>query len=812
MKTTISTIYYTLLLTLCCTGTLLAQSAASVSGKLNNEQGAAVDYASVSLLNAADSTIVKGTLSTDAGIYKFDAIKPGNYIIKANSVGYVNASSAMFTISADKNTYTIPNISMKAATKTLNTVTITSSKPLIERKVDRTVVNVENSLLAAGNNALEILERAPGVTVDNDDNISLKGKQGVTVMINDKLTYLSAAQLATFLRSTDGNTVQSIEIITNPSAKYDAAGNSGIINIKLKKNKQVGTNGSLNASIGRAWRWRDNQSLTLNHKDGDINLFGTFSRGYNPRYRDMSIDRIIDNGAGNTYFTQLSQMPSKDRHNTFNIGADWDTSPKNTLGIVLSGYTNSGLENNSTRTLIGSQPGLVDSLLTTSSDIKGRYTNIAVNLNNRIKLDTLGQTLSFDLDYSRFKNNNDADVITDYFLPNGNIQHAPLWLRNQTPALIEVYSAKTDYARPLSKAWKFETGAKFSSVKTDNDLRAQISNGGAYVNDATRSNRFIYTEKIAAGYLNFNTQYKTGSVQLGLRGEYTQSDGNLLGSTPVNRRYFNLFPSLFVNQTLSAKNELSFSYSRRIDRPNYENLNPFVYYLDPYTYNYGNAFLKPQYTHNLELGYTFNKSINITLGYSHTTDASLEVLLTQGNSTYQTYANLQTQKGYNINLYAPYDVFKWWTGSINFNGFYMGFKSADLSGGVIDNGRKAFVFKTTQNLLFGVYKGEIVTDYRSALTYGIFDIHRRYGVSAAIGRSFANKKVTVKVGLDDIFNTQRNDVSSKELTNNFLILQKRDTRLFKLNLTYNFGNTKIKQRQQRSTGADEEKSRAGGGQ
>jgi iron complex outermembrane receptor protein len=810
MKTTILHIYYSLMLLLLCTGTAAAQTNTSVSGKLINDNGAGVEYASVSLLKAQDSTIVKGTLTNEAGNYQFDNIKAGNYLIKASSVGYANIISTAFTVSADKSTGAVPDLKMSESAKTLNTVTITSTKPLIERKIDRTVMNVENSLLAAGNNALEILERAPGVTIDNDDNISLKGKQGVTVMINDKLTYLSAQQLAILLRSTDGNMVQSIEVITNPSAKYDAAGNSGIINIKLKKNKQVGTNGSLNAGVARARRWRDNLSLNLNHKDGDLNLFGTFSHGDNPRYRDMGIERIISNGGSNTYFSQLAQMPQVNHYNSFNVGADLDVSSKNTVGVVVSGYYTLENDKNYNRTTIGSQPRLVDSALNTSSFINQTYKNFAVNLNDRLKIDTLGQTLSFDLDYSKFKNNSNAEYITDYFLSNGSMQHAPLWLRNQTPSIIEIYSAKTDYAKPLNKTMKFEAGAKFSSVKTDNDLRAQKSNGGDFLNDTTRSNRFIYTEKIAAGYVNLNKEYKSGSVQLGLRAEYTKSNGNLIGSDPVDRSYLNLFPSLFVNQTLSKKDELGFSYSRRIDRPSYDNLNPFVYYLDPYTYSAGNAFLKPQYTHNLELNYMYNKTVTVTLGYSRTSDVSVEILLTQGNKTFQTYANLESQTGYNVNVYSPYTIFKWWTGNFNFNGFYMGFKSNDVNGGNVNNGRKAFTFKTTQNLLFGDYKGEITGDYRSALTYGIFNIYRRYSVSAAVGRSFANKKINVKMGLDDIFNTLRNDISSNELGNNFVIMQKRDTRLFKLNVTYNFGNSKIKKREHR-TGAEDEINRAGGG-
>jgi iron complex outermembrane receptor protein len=812
MKTITTYIYYTLLLLLPGVGSTFAQSAnppGTVSGKLVNDQSAAMDYATISLLRAKDSTVVKGTLTNDAGAYTFDNIKPGEYLIKATTVGYTNAASAVFNVAAG--VVAVPLLKMHANVKALNTVTITSSRPLIERKIDRTVMNVENSVMAAGNTAMEILERAPGVTIDKDDNISLKGKQGVTVMINDKLTYLTSTQLASLLRSTDGTTIQSIEIITNPSAKYDAAGNSGIINIKLKKNKQVGTNGSATVGVGRNSRVRDNMSLNLNHKQGNLNLFGTLSRGDNPRYRDFSIERVIPGSGGtNTYFSQVSQMPQTNHYNNFNIGADLDLTAKHTIGVVVSGYKNSENDGNYNHTNIGKQPGVADSSLTTNSVINQSYKNYAINLNDRLKLDTLGQELSIDLDYSKFNNNTNADYNTDYFLPNGTTQHAPLLLRNQTPSTIEIYSGKADYAKPLSKTVKFEAGVKFSSVKTDNDLQAQKSNGGPYVNDTSRSNRFIYTEKIDAGYLNLNKQYKTGSIQLGVRAEYTQSNGNLMGSDPVDRSYLNFFPSVFINQTLNKKNELNFSYSRRIDRPSYDNLNPFIYYLDPYTYSAGNAFLKPQYTNNFELGYVYNKTIEVTVGYSKTTDANVEVILTQGDKSFETHQNFETQTGYNVNVYSPYTIFNWWTGSFNFNGFYLGFKSNNVNGGGnVDNGRKAFVFKTTQNLLFAGFKGEINADHRSSLTYGIYNIYARYSLSAAIGRSFAEKKFNVKVGLDDIFNTLRNDISSHELTNNFVVRQKGDTRLLKLNITYNFGNSKIKKRQHR-TGAEDEAGRVSG--
>jgi iron complex outermembrane receptor protein len=283
MKTFATPILYILLLLFISTGAVFAQTsppAAKISGALLDENGKPMDYATVSLLKARDSSIVKGTLSSETGKYTFDHVNSGAYIIKATVVGY-QAVTKTLTVTDSASNLTVPALKMLPGTHTLNTVSIAASKPLIEHKIDRTIMNVENSVLAAGNSAMDILERAPGVSVDKDDNISLKGKQGVTVMINDKLTYLTSAQLATLLRSTDGTTIQSIEIITNPSAKYDAAGNSGIINIKLKKNKQAGTNGTVTAGTGYGAYGKDNENLTINHKEGNLNIFGSFSHNDN---------------------------------------------------------------------------------------------------------------------------------------------------------------------------------------------------------------------------------------------------------------------------------------------------------------------------------------------------------------------------------------------------------------------------------------------------------------------------------------------------------------------------------------------------
>lgn len=783
-----------------------------VSGFVVDSEQKPLDYATISLLKAKDSSLVKGALTDDKGHYQISGISAGNYLVSVSVISYKKAFSKPFTISEANASFTIEKLVLTAGNQQLKGVSIVAQKPLIERKADRTVLNVENSVLAAGNTALEILQKAPGVTIDKDDNISLKGKQGVTVMINDKLTYLSAAQLATLLRSTDGNSIQSIEIITNPSAKYDAAGNSGIINIKLKKSKSAGTNGTLTLTGGYGAYPKSSESLSLNHKEGSFNFFGSYNHGDRQRYNNINIDRVIGSGNTATFFNQKTFMPQTNYNNTYRAGVDYDISKRHTIGVLVNGYFNGEKDVNSNKTLIGAQPEAVDSVQNTSSNISQKFKSFALNLNDRLQLDTSGQELAIDLDYSKFNNTTISQYNTDFFLANGNAQHGPLILRNQTPSVINIKTAKADYTK-LFKKVKLEAGFKLSNVQTDNDLQAQKLAGNGFINDTSRTNRFVYDEKISAGYVNLGHQFKKLSVQAGLRAENTRSNGNLITKNQVvDRNYLNFFPSLFLQESINAKNDLGFTYSRRIDRPSYDDLNPFVYYLDQYTYSQGNPFLRPQYTQSFELNYTYNKTINVSVSYAHTKDVMTQLLLTKDKATFQTTLNLQSQNSYNININSPFTIQKWWTGNANINGFYLGFKSDSLLGSQLKTGQAAYQLKLLQMFTIGkAFKAELSSDYQSALTYGIFKIRPQYGTDFGFSRSFANKKVNLKLSVSDIFNTRVNNVNSNYQTVNLMIHQKSETRVALLTFTYNFGNSKLTPTRRHNSGADAEKNRVKSG-
>ncbi|RYG19505.1 MAG: TonB-dependent receptor [Chitinophagaceae bacterium] len=806
---------YFLALTLCFLSAGLAKAQEKITeGTLNgavlDELQKPVDYATIGLFKAADSSLVKTTLSNSEGKFQFVAVKMGSYYLKVNMMGFATYKGKHFIISEDKPTVDLATINLRSEGKTLKTVSITAVKPLLERKADKLVMNVENSSILVGSTALEVLQKAPGVTVDQNDKIAMQGKQGVLILLDGKQTYMSSADVANLLRNMQSEQIESIELITNPSSKYDASGNSGIINIKTKKNKNGGTNGSLTATSSQGRNFRGSTGINLNHRTAKLNVFGNYNYGNYRNSSFLDIDRI-SNGASNTYFMQEGDTFRKRSNNNFKAGVDFFIDSKNTIGFLANGYFNGGSELTTNSTLIGKSFSQVDSSLMAKSNQKERYRSLAYNLNYKSILDSAGSEISADVDYSRYHGKDVANYENDYLFVNGTRIRPLNIIRNSTPTQIDIKAFKVDYNVSLGKTVKLEAGLKSSWVKTDNDLQAEELINAIWKNDLRRSNQFIYDENVNAAYTNINKQFKSTSVQFGLRIEQTNSTGNLITTNDVVKRsYLDLFPTFFVQQTLSKNNQVGFSYSRRIDRPSYDALNPFVYYLDQYTYNKGNPFLKPQYTHNFEVSYTLMQKYLLSVNYSHVSDVITQVLLPdeKQKALYQTNANLATNISYGANLNVPVKFAKWWDMNNNLNVFHLSFKTPNLGGQALNTGKTAMQFKM-QNT-FTIVKGftaELSGNYESPLDYGTLSIGSRYFLDLGFSKSLLNKKASLKVAMTDVFNTLDQNITSAYPGLKYDLYQKNDSQMARVSFTYRFGKNEIKPARRRTTGTEAEQGR-----
>ncbi|AZI24646.1 TonB-dependent receptor [Pedobacter sp. G11] len=783
---------------------------ANITGIILDENKKPADYVTVVLFKAADSSIVKTAFTDQAGTFGFTVNTKGNYFYKASSMGYKTLKSKVVTLD-DSQKIDFGSAQLSPTSQSLKEVTVAGNVPLVERKMDRTVMNVASSSIASGSTALELLQKAPGVNVDQNDNISMQGKQGVLIQIDGKQTYMSSGDVANLLRGMQSSEIETIELITNPSAKYDAAGNSGIINIKTKKNKSGGTNGSLTGAFGRGTKFRSSAGGNINHRTKSLNLFGNYNYYQRDRETFMEIDRIATVSPSNRYFSQRSDFSKRNHGQNFKAGVDYFINKNNTIGVLVTGYEGSNKEFSVNRTRIGGSFAQQDSSVLANNVIRNKYNNLSYNLNYKSVLDSAGQELTIDLDYGRYKGNDDADYVSDYFFNNGSIIRPTVITRNITPSVINIKAFKIDYALPLKKQMKLEAGLKSSWVTTDNNLIAEQFLNNNWQNNQLLSNQFVYDENVNAAYVNFNKQFKKTSIQLGLRAEQTTSKGNSITTNKViEREYLNFFPSVFVNQTLDKNNDISLSYSRRIDRPSYDALNPFVYFLDQYTYSQGNPFLNPQYTNNFEFTYLLKKKYSVTLNYSRTIDVITEVILpdNEKQALYQTNQNIATQNAYSMVINVPVSLTKWWSSNNNLNLFHIGFKAPDIAGQKLDNKSTSFQFKSQHS--FKIQPGlsaELNFSYDSPVTFGVMEIGTRYGFDAGISKSLMNKKASLKLAANDIFNTQINNINSAFPGLYYTLYGVNDRQYVSLTFTYRFGKNEIKPARNRSTGLEAEQGR-----
>jgi iron complex outermembrane recepter protein len=791
--------------------------AGKVTGSIKDGgQQKIIDAASVSLLKAKDSSLVKVAITDSAGNFVVENVKDGTYLVLATSIGHSKTYSTVFSISPEQLNVNLGVLQLIPQDKSLAGVNVVAKKPFIERKIDRTIVNVDAAISNAGTTALEVLEKSPGVTVDKDGNISLKGKAGVTIMLDGKPAYLSGQELTNLLRTMPSSNLDQIEIMTNPSAKYDASGTAGIINIKTKKNKQKGFNGSANTSYGQGIYARNNNSLNLNFRNGKFNLFSNFGASFDRNYQDLYILRKFKNSSGviNRIFEQNALMDRKNHNYNGKIGVDFYASKKTTIGFVVNGSSALQQQDGLNTTYFYDGVQALDSIAIADNEEKSPWKNGSINFNFRHTFDSTGKELTMDADYVKYKSDRSMGLLNKYYTKSWQ-QSGGDNLVGDLPTGVNIYTFKMDYTQPLKKGIKLETGIKAGFVNTDNTAGYFNVMGGLKNVDYTKTNRFQYKENINAAYINLSKEIKKWGLQGGLRVENTNNSGHQFGNpqkgdSSFKNSYTGLFPNVFVSYKANDKNQLTFSYGRRIRRPDYEDLNPFLFFIDNYTYEQGNPFLQPSIANTLEASHTYKEFLTTSVNYTHTKGLFAEVFEPNGNAIVITRRNFGSTDNATLSVNAQIPVAKWWMAIPYTELNYSSYKGAFASGNININATYFMVNVTNQFTFKNGWSAELSGFYRTSGIEGQILIFPLGQISGGVQKQVLKKKGTVKLNIRDAFRTMRpkGEVNIKGTEASFR--QQRDSRVVTLSLIYRFGKPIKGVKNRKSGGAGDEQNRVKG--
>ncbi|MEO6490740.1 MAG: outer membrane beta-barrel family protein [Ferruginibacter sp.] len=797
-----------------------------VNGKISlevlSDNNMPLENASASLFRAIDSSLYKTTLSDKKGLVEFSYVKEGKYIIKISFSGLMDQYTSLAEISDIKPLATLPIVVLSVnSSAELKEVTVTAKKPFIQKLSDRLVVNVDNSIVSAGSSAMDVLERSPGVNIDQNDVIGLRGRQGVIIMIDGKPTPMTGSDLANYLRGLPSSAIDRIDIITNPSAKYEASGNSGIIDIHMKKDQRMGINGTASAGYGQGVYPKENAGTTFNYRNKKINLFGNYNYAYRIGLNHLLLDRnFYEDGIYNGGDLKDNYSKSPLSSNTARWGMDLFLSKKTIAGFVVNGNFNHFTRKNNNSSIMLDPQRQQQSTFRSLATNNDHGNNYVANVNYKHTFDSTGKELSADVDFGEYNSNSLTLNSTSYYKLDGSFMQPNYTLEGDQVGKLLLRTAKFDYTNPMKKGVKWEAGFKTSYVSADNDARFTDMSSGSPVNDVKKTNHFLYKEYNNAGYVNFSKDYKKFDFQIGLRGEQTNiNTQQRIGNVKFDSGYFQLFPSAFFNYKLKEDQSLGISVSRRIDRPGYSQLNPFLFLIDVTTYATGQPGLLPQLTWSYELSYTV-KDLNFSLNYSHTTDDQNITLArfkeafptialpSDTNVTVQIPINLQSSDYVGLTIAAPVKITKWWNMINNANIYYQKYNGS-FSGTTLNNGKPAADLRTDNTFTFKKgWAAELNGSFSSGGQYGFMVTEPQWGISAGVQKTVLKSKGTIRLNMTDIFWT---NLPKAVITYNNYIEKwhaYRETRVANINFTYGFGNNKVQAARRRTTGSEEERRRA----
>lgn len=787
----------------------------TVSGRALDPEGAPLYLASLTLVNQQDTTLRYSNYSNEDGTFELREVQGGLYQLRTFYLG-LEAMALPVRCEGASVLLNLGDLAFKPASKLLNTVTITGKQKFVERKIDRTVVNVDALIGNAGSNALEVLQRSPGVSVDQDGLIRLKDRSGVTVYIDDKPTYLSGADLENYLKSLPAGALKQIEIMTNPPAKYEAAGNSGIINIVTKKNKLSGIYGNVSTSLQQGQYTRSNNSLNLNANRKRLGVTLLLNGGFRETFKDLYINRYYKSADNvlESSFSQNSYIVRGGRSLNGKFGLDFYATEKTTLGFSAKGLVGPSFDRKDNLAFVRDGSNNILQKVIADNSIQNTFDNGTFNAYFKQSIGAKGASLSFDADYVTYNSGADQTFLNYLYTPGDQLEYQDQ-IDGNLPSNIKIYAAKMDFTQPLGTSAKLEAGLKTAFTATDNTADYRNTIDGVTTPDYNLSNQFLYDEWIHSAYLNYSKSFGKVDLQLGLRGETTQLEGNQLGNpvqpdTSFTRQYSNLFPTVFAlwRVDTSGRHVMTFSFGRRINRPFFQDLNPFISPLDKFTFYGGNPNLLPTYAYNFSLAHTFRDWLTTSLNYGLTTDGINETLEIANGIYYSRPGNIATNHSLTLSLEASKPVNTWYTFNTYCEGGYLLYKSR-LYTETLDAGGFYHYLSVVNSFTLGKgWSAELHGEYQSDIIYAQLLIKSYGTLNVAFQKKVLKNKGSLKLSVNDILYTRRADgiINNLRLTDadwNSRI----DSRQVTATFTYGFGKARSNKPKHNGSGSESEQSR-----
>lgn len=783
----------------------------TIEGTVVDKSDAPVAFANIILLSAADSTTVyKGAVTSENGSFLLENIENADYLLKVSFVGFEDFLKPI-KIDSDKN---FGNITLQESTANLEEVTVTAQYPTVTRKVDRLVFDVENTVLSSGN-AFDILKRTPGVIV-SQGQLLIKNQPAV-VYINDRKVYLTQTELQQLLEGFSGGNVKSVEVITNPPAKYDAEGGS-ILNIVMSKNPSIGYKGSINASNTIAIVPKYSLGISQYYKNDWVNIFANYNFNSRDDYKndEGKITYFEPNESVDSYWRNDFERNTETTSHNLNMILDFTLNEKNSLSfsanVLLTPKADSDIDG---LTEIYSPERNLDSLFTTDSQLLNNQNNYLFNGTYTSELGENGASFSAIFNYIKYEDEQDQDLQTNYFSPEGNLLNANSFF-TEAKQNSDVFTGQMDFSSPWGNL-AMNTGIKYSLIDSESGMDFFDTDSGAPQFNNSLSDQFDYNENIYAAYFSLAKDWEKWSVKGGIRGEYTDVQGNSISLGLVNtQEYFEVFPTFYLLHTPNERHSFAVDYSRRITRPRFQSLNPYRYFLNENNFNIGNPNLQPGFINKLNFNYTYKNKLSFDLYWEHSDNATA-ILPFQDNENRVLRSvtdNLDFQQQFSLDI-MYYDYVKnWWYLYVYSSFFYMQTDFVALESGnqtVTNDVYSTYI--SMQNYLTlskdGTFSGEVAANFLPAYIAGSYDFESpQFGLTLGLRKTFFENRLVASVNVEDVFNTQNIELSSRYLNQDNSFFAKPESRKLRFSLLYKFGNFKLSDNQRAIDAQEEERLKA----